>query len=70
MTHLDANPQDRLPAVKTHVLLRVAGSFLLPATCCAACLVVVSSISKVPTQVTAAPAEAKWEAHSMEGDRS
>ena len=62
MTRPDANTQDPLPAVKTHVLLGVAGSFLLLATCCAACLVVVSSISKVPTQyrqVTAAPAEAK-----------
>ena len=62
MTRPDANPQDRLPAVKTHVLLGVAGSFLLLTTCCAACLVVVSSISKVPTQhwlVPAAPAEAK-----------
>jgi hypothetical protein len=42
--------------------LAISDSFLLPATCCVACLVVVSLMSKVPTeygQVTAAPAEAK-----------
>jgi hypothetical protein len=62
MTRPDANTEDRLPAVKTHPLLGFAGSFLLLATCCATCLVVVSFISKVPTQylqVTAAPVEAK-----------
>jgi MFS transporter, DHA2 family, multidrug resistance protein len=42
--------------------LAISDSFLLVATCCVACLVVVSFMSKVPTQyrqVTAAPAEAK-----------
>jgi len=42
--------------------LAISDSFLLVATCCVACLVVVSFMSKVPTQyrqVTAAPVEAK-----------
>jgi len=42
--------------------LAISDSFLLLATCCVACLVVVSFMSKVPTQyrqVTAAPVEAK-----------
>jgi hypothetical protein len=42
--------------------LAISDSFLLLATCCAACLAVVSFMSKVPTQyrqVTAAPVEAK-----------
>jgi DHA2 family multidrug resistance protein len=42
--------------------LAISDSFLLLATCCVACLVVVSFMSKVPTQyvqVTAAPMEAK-----------
>ncbi len=42
--------------------LAVSDSFLLMATCCVACLVVVSFMSRVPTQsrqVTAAPVEAK-----------
>jgi len=42
--------------------LAISDSFLLLATCCVACLVVVSFISKVPTQyrqVTAAPVEVK-----------
>jgi MFS family permease len=42
--------------------LAISDSFLLQATCCVACLVVVSFMSKVPTQyrqVTAAPVEAK-----------
>jgi DHA2 family multidrug resistance protein len=42
--------------------LAISDSFLLLATCCAACLVVVSFMSKVPTQyrqVTAAQVEAK-----------
>jgi len=42
--------------------LAIPDSFLLPATCCVACLVVVSFMSKVPTQyrqVTDAPGEAK-----------
>jgi DHA2 family multidrug resistance protein len=42
--------------------LTISKSFLLLATCCVACLVVVSFMSKVPTQyrqVTAAPVEAK-----------
>ena len=40
----------------------ISDSFLLVATCCVACLVVVSFMSQVPTQyrqVTAAPVEAK-----------
>jgi hypothetical protein len=77
MTGPDANTQDTHPAVTTHPLLGVAGllqvrqqadtlaisdSFILLATCCVACLVVVSFMCKVPTQyqqVTAAPVEAK-----------
>jgi hypothetical protein len=62
MTGPNANTQDPLPAVTTHPLLGVTGSFLFLATCCAACLVAVSFMSKVPTQyrqVTAAPVEAK-----------
>jgi hypothetical protein len=50
-------PQVRLQA-DTLVIL---DSFLLLTTCCVACLVVVSFMSKVPTQyrlVTAAPLEA------------
>ena len=42
--------------------LAISDSFLLVATCCVACLVVVAFMSKVPTQyrqVTAAPVEAK-----------
>jgi DHA2 family multidrug resistance protein len=42
--------------------LAISDSFLLLATCCVACLVVVSFMSRVPTQyrqVTAAPVEAK-----------
>jgi DHA2 family multidrug resistance protein len=42
--------------------LAIFDSFFLLATCCAACLVVVSFMSKVPTQyrqVTAAPVEVK-----------
>jgi MFS transporter, DHA2 family, multidrug resistance protein len=42
--------------------LAISDSFLLLATCCAACLIVVALMSKVPTQyrqVTAAPVEAK-----------
>jgi DHA2 family multidrug resistance protein len=42
--------------------LAISDSFLLLATCCVACLVVVSFMSKVPTQyrqVTAAPVEVK-----------
>jgi len=42
--------------------LAISDSFLLLATCCVACLVVVACMSTVPTQyrqVTAAPAEAK-----------
>jgi DHA2 family multidrug resistance protein len=42
--------------------LAISDSFILLATCCVACLVVVSFMSKVPTQyrhVTAAPVEAK-----------
>jgi MFS transporter, DHA2 family, multidrug resistance protein len=42
--------------------LAISDSFLLIATCCVACLVVVSFMSKVPTQyqqVTAAPGEGK-----------
>jgi MFS transporter, DHA2 family, multidrug resistance protein len=42
--------------------LAISDSFLLIATCCVACLVIVSFMSKVPTQyrqVTAAPVEAK-----------
>jgi hypothetical protein len=42
--------------------LAISDSFLLLATCCVACLVVVSFMSKVPTQyrqVPAAPVEAK-----------
>jgi DHA2 family multidrug resistance protein len=42
--------------------LAISDSFLLLATCCVVCLVVVSFMSKVPTQyrqVTAAPVEAK-----------
>jgi DHA2 family multidrug resistance protein len=42
--------------------LAISDSFLLVATCCAACLVVVSFMSKVPTQyqqITAAPVDAK-----------
>jgi DHA2 family multidrug resistance protein len=42
--------------------LAISDSFLLLATCCVACLVVVSFMSKVPIQyrqVTAAPVEAK-----------
>jgi hypothetical protein len=42
--------------------LAISDSFLLLATCCVACLVVVSFVSKVPTQyrqVPAAPVEAK-----------
>lgn len=42
--------------------LAISDSFLLVATCCVACLVVVSFMSKVPTQyrqITAAPMEAK-----------
>jgi hypothetical protein len=42
--------------------LAISDSFLLLATCCVACLVVVSFMSKVPTQyrqVSAAPVEAK-----------
>jgi MFS transporter, DHA2 family, multidrug resistance protein len=42
--------------------LAISDSFLLLATCCVVCLVVVSSMSTVPTQyqhVTAAPVEAK-----------
>jgi DHA2 family multidrug resistance protein len=42
--------------------LAISDSFLLVAACCVACLVVVSLMSKVPTQyrqVTAAPAEGK-----------
>src|SRR5271170_49316 len=42
--------------------LAISDSFLLLATCCVVCLVVVSLMSKVPTQyrqVTSAPAEAK-----------
>jgi DHA2 family multidrug resistance protein len=42
--------------------LAISDSFLLLATCCVSCLVVVSFMSKVPTryrQVTAAPVEAK-----------
>jgi hypothetical protein len=42
--------------------LAISDSFLLLATCCVACLVVVSFMSKVPThyqQITAAPVEAK-----------
>lgn len=42
--------------------LAISDSFLLLTTCCIACLVLVSCMSKVPTQyrqVTAAPAEAK-----------
>jgi hypothetical protein len=42
--------------------LAISDSFLLLATCCVACLVVVSFMSKVPTQyrqVTAASVEAK-----------
>jgi DHA2 family multidrug resistance protein len=42
--------------------LAISDSFLLLATCCVACLVVVAFMSKVPTQyrqVTAAPVEAK-----------
>jgi hypothetical protein len=53
MTGPDANTHDTHPAVTTHPLLGVA---------VVACLVVVSFMSKVPTQyrqVTAAPMEAK-----------
>ena len=42
--------------------LAISDSFLLLATCCAACLIVIAFMSKVPTQyrqVTAAPVEAK-----------
>jgi len=42
--------------------LAISDSFLLLATCCVACLVVIAFMSKVPTQyqqVTAAPAEGK-----------
>jgi DHA2 family multidrug resistance protein len=42
--------------------LAISDSFLLLATCCVACLMVVSFMSKVPIQyrqVTAAPVEAK-----------
>src|SRR5580658_2618430 len=42
--------------------LAISDSFLLVASCCAACLVVVSFMSKVPTQyqqITAAPVDAK-----------
>jgi hypothetical protein len=42
--------------------LAISDSFLLLATCCVACLVVVAFMSKVPTQyrqVTAAPVEVK-----------
>ena len=42
--------------------LAISDSFLLLATCCVACLIVVAFMSKVPTQyrqVTAAPVEAK-----------
>jgi MFS family permease len=42
--------------------LAISDSFLLLATCCVACVVVVSFMTKVPTQyrqVTAAPVEAK-----------
>jgi hypothetical protein len=42
--------------------LAISESFLLIATCCVACLVVVSFMSKVPTQyrqVVAAPVETK-----------
>ena len=42
--------------------LAISDSFLLLTTCCVACLVVVSFMSKVPIQyrqVTAAPVEAK-----------
>jgi hypothetical protein len=66
MTGADANTQDTRPAVTTHPLLGVAlaisDSFLLLATCCVACLVVVSFMSKVPTQYrqgTDASVEAK-----------
>jgi len=62
MTRPDANTQNLLPAVTTHPFLGVGGSSLLLATCCAACLLVVSFRSKVPTQyrqVTAALVEAK-----------
>src|SRR3984893_2401284 len=48
--------------------LAISDSFLLLATCCVACLVVVSFMSKVPTQYrqgTAAPVEAKRETHSL-----
>jgi MFS transporter, DHA2 family, multidrug resistance protein len=42
--------------------LAISDSFLLVATCCVSCLVIISFMSKVPTeyrQVTAAPVEAK-----------
>jgi MFS transporter, DHA2 family, multidrug resistance protein len=52
----------RLQVRQQAYTLAISDSFLLLATCCVACLVVVSFMSKVPTQyrqVTAAPVEAK-----------
>jgi DHA2 family multidrug resistance protein len=66
MTGPVANTQDTRLAVTTQVrqqayALASSDSFLLLATCCVLCLVVVSFISKVPTQYrqVTAPAEAK-----------
>jgi DHA2 family multidrug resistance protein len=67
MTGPDANTQDTRLAVTTQVrqqacTLASSDSFLLLATWCVVCLVVVSFMSKVPTQyrqVTAALVEAK-----------
>jgi MFS transporter, DHA2 family, multidrug resistance protein len=52
--------------------LAISDSFLLRAKYCVVCLVVVSFMSKVPPRyrrITAAPVEAKSQAHSMKGDR-
>jgi hypothetical protein len=59
---------------KTTLLLTLAisDSFLLLATRCVACLVVVSFMSKVPSQyrqVTVPPVEVKRETDSMKGDK-
>jgi DHA2 family multidrug resistance protein len=67
MTGSDVNTQDTRPTVTTRVrqqayTLEISDSFLLLPTCCVACLVVVSFISKVPTQygqITAASVETR-----------